>query len=208
MHPYLTRLGIMPEVQAFFRPFYFSDDAGNLCFPYGKEDEQYGFAFHRVPITDDLWLAGNLHTSQVRLAIVSASALDAAAWLNKKYFSFADFGGLLFVSFGAGVSEAHIKWLSENLKGAQLRMIFAKDLLGRCADLKVAAAIRSLPLSIYVAQAEQIIVVFRSRKFIFSQEAITLNAFEKAARFRFGISATKPRSHNTFFDELRAGAGL
>ena len=208
MHAYLTRLGVKQEVQAFFNGCYNADDAGDLCFSYGNEDEHYGFAFHKVPVTDGLWLAGNLHTSQVRLVILSLSALDAVAWLNKKHFSFADTNGLLFVSFGAAVREAHLRWLSENLGRAQLRMIFPKDLLGRCADLKVAAAIHGLQLSLHLEEKEQVVIVFRSQTYHIAQDALSLNAFEKNAGFRFGVPAIKSRSHNTFFDELRAAAGL
>jgi hypothetical protein len=33
-------------------------------------------------------------------------------------------------------------------------------------------------------------------------------AFEKAAGVRFGVAADKPKLYNTYFDELKAEAGL
>jgi hypothetical protein len=45
MHPCFTRLGIRPEAQHFFRPFYRVDVIGNLLFPYGEETEHFGFGF-------------------------------------------------------------------------------------------------------------------------------------------------------------------
>lgn len=208
MHPYLTRLGVKPEVQSYFRPFYKSDELGNLLFPFGDDCEHFGFAFHRLPLTDDCWLAGNLHFPQVRLVILSASALEAVSWLNKKYHSFSVTQNLLFVALGAGISDAQLRWIWENFSGKKCLLIFGKDLLGRIADLKVAAALRGWPVSIYLAADEQLMVNFRSANFSFSQETFSLAAFERTAGIRFRIPASKPLKHNSFFEELKAEAGL
>ncbi|MCQ6957665.1 hypothetical protein [Mucilaginibacter aquariorum] len=208
MHPYLTRLGVRPEVQRYFRPFFHADEFGNLIFPYGDEKEHYGFAFHRVPITDECWFAGNFHFEQVRLIILSSSAVDAISWLNKKFHTIAHTQDLLFVSFGAGISMVQLRWLRERLIRKKYQFIFTNDLLGRMADVKVAAAIRGWPISVYVPDDHQIAVRFRAAKFLFSQNDFSLSAFEKAAGARFGIAVTKPKLHNSFFDELKAEAGL
>lgn len=208
MHPYFTRLGIRPEVQRFFGPFHQVDPIGNLLFAYGEETEHFGFAFHKVPATDGFWLAGNLQFSQVRLVILSASALDAVAWLNKKAAAFPNAGNLLFLSLGAGMSEAQIRWIREHLAGKQFRLLFGRDLLGRIADLKLSAAIKGWPVSVYLTAREKVSVSFRSRNLSFSLEQFSLAAFEKAAGIRFGIAADKPKVHNTYFDELKADAGL
>lgn len=208
MHAYLTRLGIRPEVQRFFRPFYRSEDLSNLTFAYSEAQEHFGFAFHRVPVTDGFWLAGNLQFSQVRLVILSASALDAVSWLNKKGAAFPQTENLLFVSMGAGVSDAQLLWMRKHLAGKQLRLLFGRDLLGRMADLKLAAAIKGWPLSVYSGAGEQVTVRFRSRIFSFRQENFSLAVFEKAAGIRFGVATDKPKLYNTFFDELKAEAGL
>lgn len=208
MHPFLTRLGVRPEVQRFFRPFYQVDVIGNLLFAYGEEFEHFGFGFHRVPTTGELWLAGNLQLSQVRLVILSASALDAVAWLNKKLPAFPQTENLLFASLGAGIHDAALSWTREHLAGKQYRLLFGNDLLGRMADLKLAATIRGWPLSVYRAEKEQVVVEFRSQHYVFSQESFSLFAFEKVAGVRFGMATDKPKKYNTFFDELKAGAGL
>lgn len=208
MHPYFTRLRVRSEVQRFFRPFYDVDDIGNLLFAYGEDWEHFGFAFHKVPVTDSLWLAGNVHFPQVHLVILSASALDAVAWLNKKLPRFPQIENVLFVSLGAGISDKQVLWIREHLAGKRYRLLFGNDLLGRMADLKLAAAIRGWPISLYLAEKGQVIIDFRSRHFSFSQENFSLFAFEKMAGVRFGVRTDKPKSFNTFFDELRARAGL
>lgn len=208
MHPYLTRLGIRPEVQRFFRPFYRVDAIGNLLFAYGEKSEHFGFAFHKVPVTDGFWLAGNLELSQARPVVLSASALEAVSWLNKKYHAFPQTENLLFVALGAGTSEAQLSWIRAHLGGKAVRLVFGNDLLGRMADLKLAAAIRGRPLSVYIDEAEQVLVNFRSRVFSFSQEDFSLAAFEREAGARFGLAADKPKVYHSFFDELKAEAGL
>jgi hypothetical protein len=208
MHPYLTRLGIRPEVQRFFRPFYTTDDLGNMVFAYGGEAEHFGFAFHKVPVTDTFWLAGNLQFSQVRLVILSASALDAVSWLNKKLPAFPQTENLLFVAFGAGISDAQVLWIRTHLEGKAFRLLFGRDVLGRMADLKLAAAIKGWSLSVYLTGNEKVIINFRHFHFSFSQEQFSLAAFEKAAGVRFGVATDKPKVYNSYFDELKAKAGL
>nr|WP_294791042.1 hypothetical protein [uncultured Mucilaginibacter sp.] len=208
MHPYLSRLGVRPEVQEYFRLFYCADDLGNLIFPHGDVEEHFGFAFHRLPLTDDCWLAGNLCFPQVRRVILSASALDAVSWLNKKYDAFTSTQNLLFVALGTGISEVQLDWIRGNFSAKKCQLIFSNDLLGRLADLKVAAALRGWPLSVYADAEEKLIVNFRTANFCFRQDALSLSAFERAAGVRFGVSAPKPRSHHSFFEELKAEAGL
>jgi hypothetical protein len=206
MHPYLQRLGIGPGVQEFFGPFYDSDEEGNLCFFYGELFEHFGFGFHYIPVSADYWMAGNLSFSQVRQVIVSGSALDALSWLNKKAALLSHTENLLFLSTGTAVQTEHIRWLHAHLRHKDYCLIYGNDLLGRIAALKIAAGIRGVAVEIYAEQGEQIAVCFRSRAFYFSQEAFSLNAFEKAAKFRFGIRCDKPKKHLTFFDELKAEA--
>ena len=206
MHPFLTRLGVRPEVQAFFRPFYSSDDTENLVFNYGDGQEHYGFAFHHIPVSDHFWMAGNLELPQVRQVILGASALDAFSWLNKKALFLSNMDNLLFLSVGAGIRQSHLHWINKRLSGKSCTLIFSDDLLGRVTDLKLAAAIRKQPVNIYLDGTEQVIVRFRSRTFYFRQESFSLNAFEKAAKYHFGVCTDKPKNHLTFFDELKAKA--
>jgi hypothetical protein len=205
MHPYLTRLGIRPEVQEFFAPFYSADSVGNLCFRYGEELEHFGFAFHRVPVSADFWLAGNLNLSQVRQVIISASALDGVSWLNKKAAFLSHTENLLFLSTGAGVNDQHIRWINMHLQNKECCLINGRDLPGAMADLKLSAAIRRVPLAVYFADG-RISVSFRLRTFSFSPETFSLSAFEKSSGFRFGIRTEKPKEHLTYFDELKAEA--
>ena len=206
MHPHLTRLGIRPEVQSFFGPYYETDENGDLCFGYGESVEHFGFGFHYIPVSNRCWMAGNLCLSQVRQVIISGSALDAVSWLNKKAPFFTSFQNMLFISTGPGIKADHIRWINAHLKHKEYFFIYGNDLLARIAGLKLAAALRNQSVEIYVEPGERIAVCFRAGIFYFSQDRFSLSAFEKAAKFRFNIRCDKPKTHLTFFDELKADA--
>src|SRR5579872_6333877 len=100
MHAYLARLGVRPEVQRFFEPFYQNDQNGNLCFAYGCETETYGLAFHRVPFTEHCWIAGNRNLNVVRKVVLCSSAMEAIAWLNCNLTAFPAVENTLFLATG------------------------------------------------------------------------------------------------------------
>lgn len=206
MHPYLTRLGVSVQVQQFFAPFYAADDAGNLCFRYGEEIEHFGFAFHRIPVSPDLWVAGNLNFSQIRQVIICGSALDAVSWLNKKAAYLSQTENLLFLSTGASLQRRHITWVNEQLHKKQFCMIYSNDLIGRLTSLKMAAGLKRLHLEIYIQDKGKLLIIFRSKMFSFRQENFSINAFQKAAKFRFGMRSDIAVGHLSFFDELKAHA--
>jgi hypothetical protein len=208
MHPYLTRLGVRQEVQQYFEPFYYSDDAGNLCFNYGADCEHYGFGFHLVPAVSGFWMAGNLNFFQVKQVIVCASALECVAWLNVYGYLFPDTLCLLFLSTGTSLCSEQVVWLREHLPGKDFVFAFGNELLGRLTAVKLAAGIRGQRLSVFSLAEEKIQILFRGQSFLFSPETLTLHALEKAARFRFRVRISTPKNYNTFFEQLKAGAGL
>jgi len=205
MHPFLTRLGIDLQVQQFFEPFYKTDEISNLVFDYGDGLEHFGIAFHKVPLSQNFWMAGNRNFSQVRQVVICASAMEAVSWLKNKQASFSSWEGLLFLSAGAAVQSVHGQWLHQHLHNQEFRLVFGRDLLGRISDLKLAAAIRGWPVEIY-HDCENILVSFRSRAFSFNQDAFSLHAFEKAAKCRFNVPADKPKGFNNYFDLIKASA--
>lgn len=208
MHPYLTRLGISDDLQAYFEPFYYSDPAGNLCFNYGVDFEQYGFGFHRIPAAPAFWIAGNSHFSQVSQVMVCASALEAIAWLHFYSYRFSGLDSLLLLSAGASLYNYHTQWLRDQLPGKDLMFAFGNELLGRLTAIKLAAGIRGQRLSIVFLAEEKVQIRFRGQTFLFEPEQLTMHALEEAAGFRFRVRIAAPQNYPTFFDQLKAAAGL
>lgn len=208
MHPFLTRLRISEGLQVYFERFHYSDASGNLCFSYGIDFEHYGFGFHRVPAVPAFWIAGNCNFSQVSQVIVCASALEAIAWLHFYSYHFSGLDSLLLLSAGASLYNYHTQWLRELLPGKDLVFAFGNELLGRLTAIKLAAGIRGQRLSIVFLAEEKVQIRFRGQTFLFDPEQLSMHALEKAAGFRFRVRIATPKNYNTFFDQLKAGAGL
>ena len=205
MHPFLTRLGMEADVQAFFEPFYRADPLGNLLFDYGDGLEHFGFSFHKVPLSQNFWMAGNRNFSQVRQVVICASAMEALSWLKNKQTAFGCLDGLLLLSAGCRICPAHCRWLNKNLPEKKYHFVFGRDLLGRITELKLAAGLRGRALEIYHHE-NRVSVNFRSRVFSFSPENFSLRAFETVSKYRFGVCCDKPKGYDNYFDLLKASA--
>ncbi|HEY2583322.1 MAG TPA: hypothetical protein VGI43_16035 [Mucilaginibacter sp.] len=205
MHPYLTKLGIRPKVQAFFLPHYSSDASGNLIFSYGAAVETYGMAFHYVPNTENFWLAGTGNLHLARQVFVTASAMEAIAWFHIHYAALSQTDGLLFLSTGATLCPEHFRKLHANKKGKKFCLLFGNDLLGKIYDLKAAALLCNQPVAVSIA-GETVKVDFRSKTYSFAFDNFSLNAFEKQSGYRFNVRTSKPIHDNSWLDLLKAGA--
>jgi len=204
MHPYLTRLGVRPEVQAFFAPYY-SADSGDLLFQQGNYREHFGLAFHRVQAANDLWIAGEPNLAVISRAFVSPSAMDLIAFLHY-YAHTLCLSEAVFIAIGTHPATAQLRWVSDNLAGKPLTLLFPADVLGAIADLKIAAAFRRMPAAAFLAEKERLHICFRSKIFAFDQPGFSLSVFERAAKYRFNVTTRKPKHGASFLEQLRAGA--
>jgi hypothetical protein len=195
MHPYLTKLGVPPAVQDFFEPYYITDAVGNLIFSYGDEAEHFGFAFHRVP-AKGLWQAGNPNTSMIRQVFYCDSAMEAISFLSLNYAAYAYVDQLLFLA-----GETERSWPRKK----SYSMVFSQDILGRIRDLKVAAAIRRLPVSVNLA-VEFVHIRFRQQNYTIAQDEFSLAAFEKISKYRFNVKTHKAKNADSWLDQLKTSA--
>ena len=205
MHPYLTRLGVRPEVQAFFEPYY-SAGSGDLLFQQGNYREHFGFAFHRIPNGGDFWLAGELNLSMVDRVFISASALDAIAFLHFYGHTLPHWENILFIATGIKPTAIQLRWIGDKLAGKHLTLLFPADLPGNVTDLKVAAAFRRMPAAAFLAEKKRLKVCFRAMVYEFDQQTFTLSAFERASAYRFKVLTCKPKHGASFLEQLKAGA--
>lgn len=203
MHPYLTRLGVREEVQQFFHPFYHADASGDLVFPYGNDLEHYGFAFHRIPDSEQLWVAGSTNFRLIRQVFFCTSALEAIAYLSIRFPAFRNLDNLLFLAAGARPVAEQLNWVNSNLAGKKLCLIFGKDILGRVCDLKIAAGISRTPVAVFISGGN-VHVNFRFSNYIFPGQDFSLNAFERKSGYRFHIAAQKPAAFDSYLDQLKA----
>jgi len=205
MHPYLTRLGVRPEVQEFFAPFYMEDVQGNLLFDYGDATEHYGFAFHRVPVSENCWLAGNPDLNLVSKVFICSSAMEAIAFYHFRYADYPQPQCILFLSVGTQPNPAQFRWIAEVLSGRDYRLVFGDPLPDRAGELITAAALSKLPLKISINE-NHVLVEFRLKLYRMSLTAFSLHAFEKLSRYRFGVRTLRPKNVDSYFSQLKSAS--
>ena len=191
MHPFLTKLGVAPAVQDFFEPYFITDIEGNLVFSYGEEAEHFGFAFHRVPANGS-WRAGNPNLAMIRYVFLCDSAMEAISYFSLNFHAFRHIDQCLFF---AGKPDL-------NLTGKSCSLVFDKNILGRVSDLKTAAAIRSLPLTVSLMD-ESVRIRFRHKDYQIPQQNFSLSAFEKLSGYRFNLRICKPKKYDCWLDQLK-----
>jgi len=205
MHPYLTRLGVRPEVQEFFAPFYSGDAQGNLVFDYRDAAEHFGFAFHRIPVSDNCWQAGNLDFNIVSKVFICSSAMEAIAFYHYKYAVYPHRDRLLFLSVGTRPNASQVWWITEKLAGKDFTLVFGNSLLDKVGELATAAALLKMPLDISVA-GNQVTIHFRLKEYVMPIAVFSLSAFEKRSGYRFPIRSARVKHADSYFSLLKSFA--
>jgi hypothetical protein len=205
MHPYLTRLGVRPEVQAFFAPF-FSAGSADLLFQQGNYREHFGLTFHRVDADGNLWIAGERNFAIAQRVFIAGSVMDLMAYLHFYGHSVRYWNKCLFIAAGVHPVAAQLQPLFSQFSNKPVTLLFPADVLGAITDLNIATAFRSLPVAAFLAEKERLNICFRSQVFEFDQRRFSLSAFERAAKYRFNVSTRKPKHGASFLDQLKAGA--
>jgi len=192
MNALLTAMGVPAIIQEFFH-------TEELLFNYGGHYEQYTERFHRVPTTRHLWLAGNDHTHQV---IITSSAMEAVAFLTLNRHRYPVLNSITCIAIGNLPHDGQLRWIRSQFPKQKYTLVFGNDLLGILADIRVAAGLKGKMVT-FSNREGLITVSFNRVKYQFPEEAISLNAFEKAAAIRTGCRTVKPKVFNSFLDQLK-----
>ncbi|HTD98513.1 MAG TPA: hypothetical protein VK668_04480 [Mucilaginibacter sp.] len=197
MTSYLERLGIHPKVQSFFKP-YLTITGETLIFNHGNAYEHVSADFHKIPITEEFWTAGELTLATD--IFICGSAMDAIAWLNLNGHRYRQFQTLCFISTGNVPHSYHAETIQKYMPKKKLHFLFSKDSLGAICDLKFSSFIRNKPLKIsYEEQRYE--VNFENKNYEF--EHLSLSALEKATGYNFRIRTHKPKNASTYYELLR-----
>ncbi|NHA03247.1 hypothetical protein G7092_05560 [Mucilaginibacter sp. HC2] len=198
MNALLTRLGVSPEIQAFF------NIGGELLFHYGDTREHYGEGFHKIPTTENLWVAGNETANEV---IVSYSAMEAMAFIAINRARYANLQQLAFVAIGNQLQQGQVDWLRQTFPKRRFTLLFGKDEIGHLTDIKVAAGIRNTTIHIYhTGQSRQVIIDHKGKLVISKYGEVSLNRYKQAFHIRDRIRTRKPIQSLTFLDQLKYDA--
>jgi hypothetical protein len=179
------KLGISEETLAFF-------NISQPVFHYGGDVEYYSINYHRVPTTPEMWFGGNFQANNI---ILSNSVIEMISYYNIHATN------AFYISLGNQPLITQLTYLRSKYGRRKITVLFGNDITGRLQDIYAAASIRSKPLQMQLNN-EVIEIVFDSRQYDFDPHQLSLNAFEKATKFRSGIRTRKSKSHTTFFNQL------
>lgn len=194
MNTLLSKLGVPPEVQAFFHI-----DVDALYFWYGDAFEHFGDDFHLIPTTTGIWMAGSDSSREV---IVTTAAMEAVAFLAVNMHRYRDMNLLTFLALGNLPCPVHFKWMLDKFPNRKFTLVFADDLLGRLFDVRVGAALHKKQTRFVLAD-NLVHITCEGVQYDLEAETLSLNAFEKASRLRTGVRTFKPKEFNTFLDQLK-----
>lgn len=191
MNALLTGLGVPQEVQALF-------NNSDCVFDFGDTSEHFGQGFHRVPTSQNVWTCVR---DSVTDLVITHSAMESIAFitLNRQCFPILD--NIAFVAIGNYPHNLQTGWIRHNFKNRKITLVFSNCILGKLADIKVAAGLRSLPLNLKLMPAG-IQVQCKGQSQTFGQQSLSLHAFEKSFGLRFGFKTAKPKHHMTYLDQL------
>lgn len=195
MNALLTALGVPAVIQEFF-------DAGELLFDYGGHFEHYGMGFHRVPTTPHLWLAGNALTREV---VIVPAAMEAIAYLTLNLHRYHDLDQLSLIAIGNVPCNGQLRWIRTRFPKRKYTLVFANELLGRLNDIRVAAGLKGKMVRFFNTTAGMQIE-FNRVVYQLGTDEISLNRFEKVAALRTGCRTVKPKTFNSFLEQLKYDA--
>jgi hypothetical protein len=198
MNALLTRLGVSPEIQAFF------NIGDELLFHYGDTQEHYGERFHKIPSTSNLWVAGNETANEV---IVSYSAMEIIAFMTINCSRYANLENLAFIAIGNQLQRGQVDWIRQRYPKRRFTLLFGKDELGHLTDIKLAAGLQNTVIHIYhTGQSQQVIIDRKGKQIIFKYGEVSLHRYKLAFHIRGRIRTRKPIKSLTFLDQLKHDA--
>jgi hypothetical protein len=124
--------------------------------------------FHIVPSTQNLWFAGTQNATHL---IITYSVMEAMAFITFNRHRFPRLEQLAFIAIGNKLHAEQGDWIRQSFPGRKVILVFGKDLVGHITDIKLAAAIKNIPIRIFI----------RMRKFIF----IAITAYRFSIRSRY-----------------------
>ena len=112
-------------------------------------------------------------------------------FLHHYHSSFPDRRKLLCIPVGFNPPREKIKYLIPLLKNKKIILLMPDDLLGRIADIKIAAWLKNHDVRLTYRQPGTVQIAFKNKTYHFPEHKISLSAFEKASGFRSKIRTFK-----------------
>lgn len=133
----------------------------------------------------------NFRWNQASHILFSTSLEHSKLFLDNYHSSFLNSGRLLCIPLGLLPQKTYLLALIPHLKNKKIIVLMPDDLLGRIADIKIAAWLRNHDVQLTHFLNGTIQITFKNKIHYFSEHKISLSAFEKASGFRSKIRTHK-----------------
>ncbi|MBS1527701.1 MAG: hypothetical protein JST19_18795 [Bacteroidetes bacterium] len=193
MNEVLNRLGISPEIQAFFGL------STKLIFYYGDDVEEFSEAFHRVPTTRNLWVAGAELANHI---VITYSAMEAIAFISTNRHRYQKLEQLAFVAIGNKLQAEQIDWIRNTYPGRKLTLVFGRQVIDQITAIKLAAGIKNFAIRVYF-ENNKVIIRHHAEQRVFDADRLSLHEFQEAFGLRPRLNTGKPIKALTFLDQLK-----
>jgi len=194
MNEVLKRLGISPEIQALFGL------STELIFNYGDDVEEFGEGLHRVPTTQNLWVAGAELANHI---VITYSAMEAIAFISINRHRYPKLEQLAFVAIGNKLQAEQVAWIRKTYPGRKFTLVFGCQMIDQITAIKLAAGIKNFPIKVYL-ENNKVIIRHHTEQRVFDADRLSLHAFQEAFGLRPRLRTGKPIQVLTFLDQLKS----
>ena len=188
----LNELGVSEKLQAYL-------NISELLFEYGYDLEHFSKDFHLIPTTRNLWVAGNDIAAEL---VITSCVMEGIAYLNINASRYPSLNSVRIIALGNLPHSLQLEWIRANCQKRKITLVFSSDLLGRLADITIAAGIRNKPVRLCWT-GFAITVEANGLSFDEDPDKLTLNVFEQKTSIRTAVRTRKPVRFNTFLDQLK-----
>lgn len=133
----------------------------------------------------------NFRWNQASHILLCTSPEYSSTFKTHLHSSFPDSRRLLCISIGILPEKVRLQTLIPYLRNKKIILLMPDDLLGRIADIKIAAWLRKHDVQLTHCQTGTIQIAFKNKIYNFPEHKISLSAFEKASGFRSKIRTHK-----------------
>lgn len=125
-------------------------------------------------------------------------------FLHHHHSSFPDRRKLLCIPVGFNPPKDKVKCLIPLLKNKKIILLMPDDLLGRIADIKIAAWLKNHDVRLTYRQPDTVLIAFKNKTYLFPEHKISLSAFQKSSGFRsqirtYKIDISRSNAYSAFF---------
>lgn len=165
--------------------------------------EYWSDAMHRIPASQEMWLANATYPDLITDLYIGCSAADLVCFTSQRPQGLLKHPEqLAYAALGLLPNTQQVNHLKALFPFARWHLLFTPDLLGKIADASIAAWLKTNRVSFRLS-ADRITARYRDRLFQFEPDSFSLHRFELATGMRSGVRTHKPPRGYLSFSDLQ-----